>query len=105
MIRAVYVRTLKEGVTDDDYIAAWMPEDQSRDTYPAQVRISHSDVNERQTVTTLEFDADPADPLNALGALVHSDWRDRVAAVVESTELEVVTETTSEFGSPGTPGS
>ena len=105
MLRAVYVRTLKEGVTDDDYIAAWMPDDIDRDDYPARVSISHSNTNERQTVTTLEFEANPDAPLDAIGPLVHPDWRERVAAVVETTELESITEVTSAYGSVGAPGS
>lgn len=103
MLRAVYVRTLKEGVTDDDYIAAWTPDDSTRDSYPARVSISHSNTNERQTVTTLEFEGDPDDPLEALARLVHPDWRERVAAVVDSTELEVITAITAEYGEAGTP--
>lgn len=103
MLRAVYVRTLKEGVSDDDYIAAWTPEDSTRDSYPARVNISHSNTNERQTVTTLEFEGDAQDPLGALGQLVHPDWQERVAAVVESTELETITEITADYGVVGTP--
>ncbi|WP_375388666.1 hypothetical protein, partial [uncultured Amnibacterium sp.] len=55
----MYVRTLKQGVTDDDYIAAWMPEGTAREDYPARVSVSHSTVDERQTVTVFEFEGDP----------------------------------------------
>lgn len=103
MLRAVYVRTLKPGVTDDEYIRAWMPDGADRDSYPAKAQVSHSTTNERQTVTTFELDVAPEDLLDALGALVHPDWRERVAAVVESTELEDVSVITEEFGSVGSP--
>ena len=105
MLRAVYVRTLKEGVSDDDYIAAWMPEGMAREDYPARVHISHSNTHERQTVTTFEFEADTDDILDALAPLVRPDWRDRVAEVIESTEVEVITVITAEYGKVGAPGS
>jgi len=103
MLRAVYVRTLKPGVTDDEYAAAWMPEGVSREDYPAEVLISHSTTHERQTVTTFEIDVPAEDLLDALGALVHPDWRERVAAVVESTEIETIYEDTTAFGHAGSP--
>jgi hypothetical protein len=98
MLRAVYVRTLKPGVTDDDYIRAWLPDGADRDTYPARTFLSHSTTNERQTVVTFEVDAEPDELIDALGALVHPDWRARVAAVAESTELEDISLITAEFG-------
>jgi hypothetical protein len=103
MLRAVYVRTLKPGVTDDEYAAAWMPEGVSREEYPAEVRISHSTTNERQTITTFAVDVPAEDLLDALGALVHPDWRERVAEVVESTEIETIFTDTAAFGSAGSP--
>lgn len=104
MLRAVYVRTLKEGVTDDDYIAAWMPDDATRDAYPARVQLSHSTVDERETVVTLDFEGDAESSLEALDSLVHPDWRERVAAVTESTRWESVTEVSVEFGHPDSSG-
>lgn len=103
MLRAVYVRTLKPGITDDQYIEAWMPEGASRDEYPARAVISHSTTNERQTVTTFDLDVEPDDFLDALGALVHPDWRERVAEVIESSELESITVIAEEYGSVGSP--
>jgi len=101
MLQAVYVRTLKAGVTDDDYIAAWMPDGADRDSYPARTRLSHSTTNERLTVVTFEVDAEPDQLLDALGALVRPDWRERVAAVVEETTIEDISVVTAEFGTPG----
>lgn len=104
MLRAIYVRTLKEGVSDDDYIAAWMPEGVSRDDYQAKVTVSHSTVHERQTVTVFEFEGDKDDVLQELGGLVRPDWRDRVAEVVEGTDVETIFVDTASYGQVGRPG-
>ena len=98
MLRAVYVRTLKEGVTDDQFIDAWMPEGLDRDAYKARVSVSHSTVHERETVTVFEFEGSPENLLDALGELVRPDWRDRVAEVVESTTVETIYEDTAVYG-------
>ncbi|MGT2426313.1 hypothetical protein [Amnibacterium kyonggiense] len=105
MLRAVYVRTLKEGVTDDQYIDAWMPEGTARDDYPARVTISHSTVDERSTVTVFEFEGDPEHVLDDLGALVRPDWRDRVAALVDHTDVETIFVETVAYGSVEAPAS
>jgi len=105
MLRAVYVRTVKEGVTDDQYVEAWMPEGTARADYPARVSVSHSTVNERETVTVFEFDGDPDHVLDALGALVRPDWRERVAEVIEGTDVETIYVDTVTFGSVGAPAS
>jgi hypothetical protein len=99
MLRAVYVRTLKDGVTDDQYIDAWMPEGTQREDYPARVSVSHSTVDERVTVTVFEFEGDPDHVLDALGALVRPDWRDRVAEVIEGTDVETIYVETVSYGS------
>jgi hypothetical protein len=103
MLRAVYVRTLKDGVTDDQYIDAWMPEGTSREDYPARVSVSHSTVDERQTVTVFEFEGDPDDVLGALGALVRPDWRERVAEVIEGTDVETIYVDSVTYGSVQAP--
>jgi hypothetical protein len=105
MLRAVYVRTLKDGVTDDQYIDAWMPEGTGREDYPARVSISHSTADERQTVTVFEFEGDPEHVLDALGALVRPDWRDRVAEVIEGTDVETIYVDTVTYGSVEAPAS
>ena len=105
MLRAVYVRTLKDGVSDDQYIDAWMPEGVSREDYPARVSVSHSTVDERQTVTVFEFEGDPEHVLDALGALVRPDWRDRVAEVIEGTDVETIYVDTVSYGSVEAPAS
>ena len=104
MLRAVYVRTLKPGVSDDDYIAAWMPEGVTKESYQALVHIAHATTNERQTVTTFELDVPVENVIDALGALVRPDWRDRVAEVVEGTDVETIFVETVSYGSVGRPG-
>ena len=103
MLRAVYVRTLKDGVTDDQYVDAWMPEGTAREDYPARVSVSHSTVDERQTVTVFEFDGDPEHVLDALGPLVRPAWRDRVAEVIEGTDVETIYVETVSYGSVEAP--
>ncbi|WP_375405389.1 hypothetical protein [uncultured Amnibacterium sp.] len=105
MLRAVYVRKLKAGVTDDQYVEAWMPEGTAREDYPARVSVSHSTVHERETVTVFEFDGDPDHVLDALGALVRPDWRDRVAEVIEGTDVETIYVDTVTYGSVQAPAS
>jgi hypothetical protein len=105
MLRAVYVRTLKDGVSDDQYVDAWMPEGTAREDYPARVSVSHSTVNERETVTVFEFEGDPDHVLDALGALVRPDWRDRVAEVIEGTDVETIYVDTVTYGSAAAPAS
>jgi hypothetical protein len=105
MLRAVYVRTLQDGVTDDQYIEAWMPEGTAREDYPARVSIAHSTVDERETVTVFEFEGDPEHVLDALGALVRPDWRDRVAEVVVATTVETIYVESAAFGSVEAPAS
>lgn len=105
MLRAVYVRKLKDGVTDDQYVEAWMPEGTAREDYPARVSVSHSTVHERETVTVFEFDGDPEHVLDALGALVRPDWRDRVAEVIEGTDVETIYVDTVTYGSVQAPAS
>ncbi len=103
MLRAVYVRNLKDGVTDDQYVDAWMPEGTAREDYKARVSVSHSTVHERQTVTVFEFEGDPDHVLDALGELVRPDWRDRIAEVVDDTEVETIFVETVSYGSVAEP--
>jgi hypothetical protein len=103
MLRAVYVRRLKDGVTDDQYVDAWMPEGATREDYPARVSVSHSTVHDRDTVTVFEFEGDPDHVLDALDALVRPDWRDRVAEVIEGTDVETIYVDTVSYGSVEAP--
>lgn len=98
MLRAVYVRTLKPNVTDEQFIDTWMPPDATRETYPARVTISRSLTNPRQITSIFEIDVPREEFASALPSLVHPDSTQRLAEVVESTELESVYEDTATFG-------
>src|SRR5579883_3538771 len=54
MLRAVFVRTLKPGVTDEEFIQAWMPEGLDTSSYPSAVSVSHSLTEERRIISIFE---------------------------------------------------
>lgn len=98
MLRATYVRTLKPGVTDEQFIDAWMPPGITVDSYPAQVTISHNLADERQIISIFEVGVSAEHLADALPALVHPDSAQRLSKIVESTQLEAVYEDTATFG-------
>ncbi len=55
MLRAVFVRTLKPGVTYEQFKEAWVPEGLKGD-YPAKARLARNQANDRQVITILELD-------------------------------------------------
>jgi hypothetical protein len=83
----VFVRTLKPGVSYEQFLAAWAPEAAHGD-YPASVSVSRSTRNDRQVVTILELDVAPGDFTSVAGSLTRPDALDRLAEIVESTQLE-----------------
>ncbi|MGH3629465.1 MAG: hypothetical protein ACRDRL_18760 [Sciscionella sp.] len=99
MLRATYVRTLKPGVTDQQFIDAWMSPGTTPDSYPARVTISHSLADEREIISIFEVDVSPEDFADALPTLVHPESVQRLAEIVESTRLEAVYKDTATFGS------
>uniref|UniRef100_UPI0035C9FADE hypothetical protein n=1 Tax=uncultured Amnibacterium sp. TaxID=1631851 RepID=UPI0035C9FADE len=58
---------------------------------------------ERQTVAVFEFEGDPDHVLDALAPLVRPDWRDRVAEVIEGTDVETIYVETVAYGSVEAP--
>lgn len=98
MLRAIYVRTLKPGVTDQQFTEAWMPPGSTADSYPAGVTISHSLTDQRQIISIFEVDIAADDLAEALPGLVHPDSAQRLAEIVESTQLEAIYEDTATFG-------
>lgn len=98
MLRAIYVRTLKEGVTDDEFVTAWMPEQYTRATYPATVTIARAVANPNQVMSVFDVDVDPARFGDVLPSLVHPDSEARFAAIVDSTEFEGLFTTVGQFG-------
>ncbi|MFB6726636.1 hypothetical protein ACFCV3_41085 [Kribbella sp. NPDC056345] len=99
MLRAVFARTLKPGVTDDEFIQAWLPPGLTQDSYPSGVSISHNITHQRQIISIFEVDTTPQDFPEILASLVHPDSAARLAEIVESTQLEAVFEDTATFGS------
>jgi hypothetical protein len=99
VLRAVFARTLKPGVTDEEFIRAWLPPDLTTDSYPSGVSISHNITDQRQIISIFEVDTNPQDFPAVLASLVHPDSAARLAEIVESTQLEAVFEDTIVFGS------
>ena len=98
MLRAVFARTLKPGVTDQQFIQAWMPPGMTPDSYPSAVSVSHNLTDDRQIISIVEVDVAAKDLPGVLAYLVHPDSADRLDEVIESTQLEAVFEDTSTFG-------
>ena len=91
MLRAVFVRTLKPGVTYQQFKEAWVPEGLDGD-YPATARVGRNVANERQVITIIELDV-PVGELNAASAsLTRPDALERLGEIVETTEVEAVYE-------------
>ena len=99
VLRAVFVRTLKPGVTYEQFKEAWAPEDMDTH-YPAKVSIGHNVTNDRQVITILELDVSPSEFQAMAGTLVRPDALDRIAELTESTELEGIFEEVPSLSSP-----
>ena len=91
MLRAVFVRTLKPGVTYQEFKDAWLPEGLVG-AYPATARVARNTGNDRQVITIIEVDVPPSEFGAASAALVRPDALARLAEIVETTELEGVYE-------------
>jgi hypothetical protein len=88
VVIAVYARTLQPGVSLDDFIAAWMPE--RDDPYPARLEVAVDPSDDRRVITVVRFDGTLEELRNAMPSLVHPESLDRLAKIVETTELESV---------------
>jgi hypothetical protein len=91
MLRAVFVRTLKPGVSYEQFKDAWVPEGLSG-PYPATARVARNLANDRQVITIIELDVPAAGFSAASSALTRPDALARLAEIVDSTELEGVYE-------------
>jgi hypothetical protein len=89
MLRAVFVRTLKPGVTYQQFRDAWLPEGLIGQ-YPATVRVARNVANDRQVITIIELDVPPAEFRPASASLTRPDALARLAEIVETTQLEGV---------------
>jgi hypothetical protein len=91
MLRAVFVRTLKPDVTYERFKDAWVPEDVDGG-YPAKVSVARNVADDRQVITVLELDMSLAEFAEKSAALTRPDALERLAEIVETTELEGVYE-------------
>ena len=91
MLRAVFVRTLRPGVTCEQFKDAWLPEG-LHDRYPTTARVARSLSDDRQVITIIELDVPAAEFQAAVASLTRPDAIQRLSAIVESTQLEGVFE-------------
>lgn len=99
MLRAVFVRTLKPGVSYDEFRDAWIPQDIG-EGYPVAVSVSRNASNDRQVITILEVDTSPAEFAALVPSLTREDAVQQLRDIVETTELEGVYEELFQLG-PG----
>lgn len=91
MLHAVFVRTLRPGVTYEQFRDAWMPE-RVEGHYPARTSVGRNVSNDRQVITILELDVAAEDFAAVAGSLTRPDAPGRLADIVATTELEGVYE-------------
>ncbi len=91
MLRAVFVRTLKPGVTYEQFRDAWVPEGIDAG-YPAKTSVGRNVANDRQVITVLELDVSPGELDDIAASLTRPDARERLGEIVQTTELEGVYE-------------
>lgn len=90
MLIAVFARTLRAGVSVEQFVEAWAPE--GEEPYPAGVEVALDPADERRILTIIRFDGSMQDFHDAMPRLIHPQSHQRLAAVVESTQLEGVYE-------------
>ncbi len=91
MLRAVFVRTLKPGVTYEQFKDAWVPEDIDAG-YPARTSVGRNVSNDRQVITILELNVSVEEFAAIVDSLTRTDARERLSEIVETTELEGIYE-------------
>ncbi|MBA3338807.1 MAG: hypothetical protein H0T54_03500 [Geodermatophilaceae bacterium] len=89
MLRAVFARTLKPGVSYEEFVAAWVPEPRLG-AYPARASISRNLSDDRQVLTVIELDVAPDELSAVLPRLTRPDALERVSELIVSTPLEGV---------------
>jgi hypothetical protein len=91
MLRAVFARTLRPGVTYEQFKDAWVP-GQDAGPYPARASIGRDLREDRKVVTIVELDVTPEQFPSIAPTLFRPDAAERIAELVASTELEGVYE-------------
>jgi len=87
MLRAVFARTLKPGVTYEQFKDAWVP-GSIDDDYPAKTSVGRNVANDRQVITILELDMSVEEFGAIAASLTRPDALARLGEIVETTELE-----------------
>lgn len=90
MLRAVFARTLRTGVTYEEFRAAWVPENAG--PYPHRVSVGRDLTDDRRIITIIELDIEPDELPAILPTLFRPDALGRIGELVVSTELEGVYE-------------
>ncbi len=91
MLRAVFVRTLRPGVTYEQFKAAWVPEPGDGD-YPAVASVSRNPECLQQVMTIIEVDASLEEFATIRASLARPDAAMQLDQIVQSTQLEGVFE-------------
>jgi len=91
MLHAVFVRTLRPGVTYEQFKDAWLPE-HVEGHYPARTSVGRNVSNDRQVITILELDVSSDEFVAVAGSLTRPDAPGRLDEIVATTELEGVYE-------------
>ena len=91
MLHAVFVRTLRPGVTYEQFKDAWMPE-HVEGHYLARASVGRNVSNDRQVITILELDVSAEEFVAVAGSLTRPDAPGRLEVIVATTELEGVYE-------------
>jgi hypothetical protein len=86
VIVAVFARKVRSGVSVDDFVRAWAPD--NGEPYPAAVEVGVDPADDRRILTIVRFDGDLAAFQAAMPRLIHPDSHSRLDELVESTELE-----------------
>lgn len=98
ILRAVFVRTLKPGVTYEQFKDAWVPQ-HIGGSYLVKTRVSRNVSNDRQVMTILELDIPLPEFTEVSASLTRPDARERVGEIVEATQLEGLYEDVFDEGS------
>jgi hypothetical protein len=91
MLHAVFVRTLRPGVTYEQFRDAWLPE-RVEGRYPARTSVGRNVSNDRQVITILELDVAADEFAAVAGSLTRPDAAARLEEIVATTELAGVWE-------------
>ncbi|MGH3430276.1 MAG: hypothetical protein ACRDQZ_22360 [Mycobacteriales bacterium] len=93
MIVAIFARTLRSGVSVEEFVRAWAPN--GPESYSAQVEVALDPADDRRILTIIRFDGSLEDFEQATPRLIHPQSHERLDKIVESTQLEGVYQSVS----------